>query len=169
MRRAEREEQYDLGLQLADLLTEAGRYKEALIVIDEMIGQYPNDVRYPICKSTLVFYFLEDVEEALRCINSTLLLARETGYFRREALGIKARILLKMNRKKQFLQVLEEIMSMPASRDAPDVGRERDFVDRALPGFITPDVRARYNLFRPKRTTDTSVDEPPAWEPPEWE
>ena len=52
----------------------------------------------------------------------------------------------------------------------PDIGRERDFVDRAPPGLIRKDVLARYNQFRPKRPEDTTANEPPKFElPDDWE
>lgn len=45
-----------------------------------------------------------------------------------------------------------------------DVGRERDFVDRAPPGLIPEDVLARYNRFRPKRAGDGRANEPPEYD-----
>jgi hypothetical protein len=66
-------------------------------------------------------------------------------------------------------EVLEQIMSMQMMKGVADVGRERDFVDRAPPGLIPEDVLARYNQFRPKRAGDSIGNEPPEWEPPEWE
>jgi hypothetical protein len=134
-----------------------------------MIEPFPSDIRFPISKASLYFYHLENSEEALRCINLALQRAYTTKFFRREALGVKARILLKLGRGGQLSQVLEEIMSMQMIKGIPDVGRERDFVDRAPPGLIPDDVLARYNQFRPKRAGDTTWDEPPRWEPPEWE
>ena len=93
--------------------------------------------------------------------------AHRTGFFRREALGHKARILLQLGRGEALSQVLEEIMALQIKKDIPDVGRERDFVDRAPPGLISEDVIARYNAFRPKRAGDSDADEPPEWEYPD--
>jgi hypothetical protein len=47
----------------------------------------------------------------------------------------------------------------------PDIGRGRDFIDRAPPGFISKSILERYNEFRPKRPGDKSADEPPEYEP----
>lgn len=63
--------------------------------------------------------------------------------------------------------VQEEIMSPEIVNGIPDIGRERDFVDRAPPGFIRKSVLERYNEFRPKRREDTSADGPPKYEPPD--
>ena len=56
-------------------------------------------------------------------------------------------------------------MSLRMLNDAPDIGRERDFVDRAPPGFVPEDILTRYNQFRPKRAGDGAkhgeIDEMP--------
>jgi len=158
MQTGDSEDQYDLALYFANLLVEAGRDREALPILDEMIGRLPDDLRFPIEKATLYLYFLKDPEEALRSIDVALQRACRTGFFRREALGVKARILLQLGRGEQLSEVLEEIMSLQITRDIPDIGRERDFVDRAPPGLIREDVLARYNQFCPKRPDDTDAD-----------
>jgi len=169
LRTEDGEIRYDLARCLASLLSEAQRYRESLQVLDEVMDGYPDDVRSPIQKATLWLYFLEDPVEALRCIDVALERARRTGFFRREALGVKARILLMLGRGEPLSDVLEEIMSLRITKDIPDVGRERDFVDRAPPGLIRKDILARYNEFRPKRPGDSDADEPPEYERPELE
>jgi len=146
---------------------EAGRDREALQVLDAMMQQYPDDVRPAISKATYYLYSLEDPEEALTSINLALERAYRTRYFRREALGNKARILLELGRGEELSDILEEIMSLQIVKGIPDIGRERDFVDRAPPGFIRKSVLDRYNEFRPKRPDDMSGNEPPKFEPPD--
>ncbi len=131
-----------------------------------MLDQYPDDVRHAISKASLYLYSLDQPEEALKWIDFGLERAHRTRFFRREALGDKARILLKLGRGEELSDVLEEIMSLQIVKGVPDIGRERDFVDRAPPGLIRKNVLDRYNEFRPKRADDTSADEPPKWEPP---
>ncbi len=161
------EDQYYLALNLKWLFVEARREREALPILDEMIERFPDDVRFLISKASLYFYSLEDTQEALRCIDLGLERAYRTGFFRREALGVKARILLQLERGEQLARVLEEIMSLQMMKGTPDVGRERDFVHHAPPGFIPKDIIARYDEFRPKRAGDSAADEPPKYEPPE--
>jgi len=145
-----------------DLLMQAQRYNEALPVIEMIVERYPEDVLPAISRANMYHYYLDDLEEALRCIDMALVRAYKTGFFRRMALGDKARILLKLgNRGEQLSDVLEEIMSLEISKEIPDIGRERDFVDRAPPGLIRKDVLARYNKFRPRLTSDTRSGEPP--------
>jgi hypothetical protein len=100
----------------------------------------------------------------LKTIDVALERAYRTGFSRREALNNRARILLKLGRGEELSHVLEEIMSLEIKKGVPDIGRERDFIDRAPPGMIPADILARYNEFRPKRPTDTDADEPPEWE-----
>jgi len=155
-----------LANELAWLLREADRHGEALQVLDEMLQRYPDDVRPAITKANIYVNSLEQPEKALKWIDVALERAYRTGLWRREALGDKARILLKLGRGDELSDVLEEIMSLRIGKDVPDIGRERDFVDRAPPGLIRKNVLDRYNEFRPKRPGDTSADEPPKWEPP---
>jgi hypothetical protein len=150
-------------------LIRAKREPETLQVVDAMIDELPDDVRFPIRKAFLYHYMLDDSEKALPCIDLALRRAYRSGLFRREALGVKARILLELRRGEELSDVLEQIMSMQMIKGVADVGRERDFVDRAPPGLISEDVLRRYNEFRPKRPSDGMEDMPPEWEPPEWE
>ncbi len=169
MRDSLSEDRRYLASSLVSLLTRAERDSDAVEVIDEMIERDTDDVRFPIMKASHYLYFMDDPDKALNFIDFALQRACRTGHFRREALGVKARILLKLGRGDELMQVLEEIMAMKMIKGIPDVGRERDFVDRAPPGMISADVLTRYNLFRPKRPGDGKADEPPEWEPPEWE
>ena len=106
----------------------------------------PSGLRTAIFRQTL--FPIRDLKDA---IDVALVRARRTGFFRREALGVKARILLKLGLGNQLSQILEEIMSLEMKPGIPDVRRERDFVDRAPSGMIAEDVIARYNVFCPRR------------------
>jgi hypothetical protein len=153
-RSGDRDDRYTLTLDLRHFLSLAGRQQEAERMIDEMIAALPDDVRFPISKASLYLYDMNDPEKALDAIDFALSRAHRTGFFRREALGVKARILLELGRGQQLTRTLEEIMSLEMKWGIPDIGRERDFVDRAPPGMIADDVLARYNAFRPKRDDD---------------
>jgi tetratricopeptide (TPR) repeat protein len=166
---ADDDDHYSLAWSLEGLLTDAGRFQESLQLLDEMIERYPNNVRPLIAKVSLHLYSLRDPEEALRLIDPALKRAYRTGFFRREVLGNKARILVQLGRTEQLAQILEEIMSLQWTEGFRDIGRERDFVDRAPPGSIPQDVLDRYNQFRPRRAGDIDPDEPPEYEPPERE
>jgi len=167
LQQTEGDEHRDLAYQLTFLLGEAERYQEALQLLDQMLQRYPDDVLPAISKANIFSGSLDEPEEALRCVDVALARAYRTKFFLRQALGDKARILLKLGLGDELSDVLEEIMSLQIVKNIPDVGRERDFVDRAPPGLIRKNVLDRYNEFRPKRSTDTSADEPPRYEPPD--
>ncbi len=130
-RQADGDEYHFLALELARLLREAGRTDEAIQTLDHVSDRFPDDVRAAITKTSAYFWALDQAEKALECIDVALERARRTGFSRREALGDKARILLKLSRGEELSDVLEEIMSLQMVRGIPDIGRERDFVDRA--------------------------------------
>lgn len=154
-----------LAFELAGLLREAGRIDEAIQILDQVSDRFPDDVRAGITKTSIYLWALDEPEKALQCIDVALERAHRTGFSRREALGDKARILLKLSRGEDLSDVLEEIMSLQMVRGIPDIGRERDFVDRAHPGLIRRNVLDRYNEFRPPRPGDGMADEPPKYEP----
>lgn len=129
--------------------------------------EFPDDVQLPMDKAEVYLYSSGELPEALKWIDVAIERADRQSCSRRETRGYKARILLKLGRGGELSDVLEEIMALRLGKGANDIGRERDFVDRAPPGMIRKDVLERYNEFRPKRSTDTSADEPPKYEPPE--
>ncbi len=135
--------------------------------MNETIELYPDDVRAPLSKATHYLYSQEDPQEALNWVEMALRRAQRTGFFRREALGVKARILVELGKGKALSQVLEEIMALKIKKEIPDIGRERDFVDRAPPGLISKKVLAAYNKFCPKRAGDSDGNEPPEWTYPD--
>jgi hypothetical protein len=162
-----REDRLELASLLNPFLTIANRDRDARQLADGMIQEFPDDVRFPIIRANAYLYDEQDFEAALRCIDVAIERAYRSGQRRREALGYKARILLKIGRGDLLSDVLEEIMSLRLEKGAIDVGSERDFVDRAPPGLIRNDVLDRYNEFRPKRSTDTSADQVPRFELPD--
>jgi len=153
-RDANSDDYYYLTSDLENLLRAAGREEEAEHIIDEMIARLPDDVRFPISKVSFYLYDKKDPKKALEAINFTLVRAYRTRFFRRESLGVKARILLELGRGERLSRTLEEIMSLEMKREIPDCPRERDFVDRAPAGMIEEGVLARYNAFCPKRDAD---------------
>lgn len=160
-------DRYVLASQLNTFLTIAYRDEERLRLLDQMMKEFPDDVRLPMNKAEVYLYSAGEIPKALKWIDVAIERADRQGHSQRETRGYKARILLKLGRGDELSDVLEQIMALRLEKGANDIGRERDFVDRAPPGMIRKDVLERYNEFRPKRSTDTSADEPPKYEPPE--
>jgi len=165
-RAATGQDRYDLAAQLNTFLTIAYRDEERLQLLNQMMKEFPDDVELPMNKAEVYLHLSED-SEALKWIDVAIERAKRQRRFQREMLGYKARILLKLGRGDELSDVLESIMAIRLEKGAIDIGRERDFIDRAPPGMIRKDVLDRYNEFRPKRSTDTSADELPKYEPPE--
>jgi hypothetical protein len=150
-RKANDDDSRTLSMILSFFWQVAGQDDKAERIVDEMIARLPDDVRFPIRKASLHLYGMNDPKTALEAINMALVRAHRTGFFRREALGVKARILLELKLGDELSRTLEEIMSLEMKPGIPDCGRERDFVDRAPCGMIAEDVLARYNIFCPRR------------------
>jgi tetratricopeptide (TPR) repeat protein len=144
------EDQLTLAYILGILLMNAERFDEAVPLFNRVMEQRPDHVRCVLAKAMVYAVHRDEAEMALELIDLALERAFRTRFYRREALGLKARILLKLRRGEELGQVLEQIMSLQMFYDARDTGRERDFVDRAPPGLIAADIVARYNEFCPK-------------------
>jgi hypothetical protein len=79
--------------------------------------------------------------------------AYRSGLFRRQALGVKARIALQLERHDVVEGVLRDILLLKFTRKNVDVGRERDILDRLPPGSIDGEVARQYDEFcRAKKT-----------------
>ena len=166
-RTATGKDRYELARVLQTFLVIARREEKVLQLLDQMMEEFPDDIQLPMNKAEAYLYGLRDFLEALKWINVAIERADRQGRSQREARGCKARVLLKLGRGEELSDVLEEIMALRLDKGAFDVGRERDFIDRAPAGLIRKDVLDRYNEFRPKRPTDSLEDMPPRYGPPE--
>jgi hypothetical protein len=92
-------------------------------------------------------YYEEQPETAMPVIDRAVEVALRSGTFRRHALGVKARIALELNRHYVVEDVLRQIMALAFTRGNPDVGAERDILDRLPPGSIDPDVARAYDEY----------------------
>jgi hypothetical protein len=96
-------------------------------------------------------YYEEKPTEALSTIEQAIPRARVSGHFRRNALGVKARIALDLQRYDLIPDILRELMSVPAKRGDVDIGTERDFFDRLPPGVIDERLAAEFEEFCQQR------------------
>ena len=86
-------------------------------------------------------------EEAMRVIDRAVAAALRSGLFRREALGVKARIALELADYRAVEDVLRQIMGLTVTRGHMDIGAERDFFDRLPPGSVDPEVARAYDDY----------------------
>jgi hypothetical protein len=86
----------------------------------------------------------QDLRVAMRVIDRAIEVAMRAGVFRRNALGVKARIALELQDYAAVEDVLRQIMALAFTRGNADIGTERDFFDRLPPGTIDPEVHRAY-------------------------
>lgn len=147
---AEGEERDFLTTVLELRLEDAGRYNEALELINGELERRPDDADELTAKALLYHDHLNDSTEALIWIDRALEQASRTRFWLRGTLYHKAWILLVLGRGDELGQVLEQIMAVDLYANINDRGKMRDFVDEAPPGLIRADIVARYNAFCPR-------------------
>ena len=89
----------------------------------------------------------DDPEAAMRIIDRAIEVAFRSGTYRRHALGVKARVALRLEDYHVVETVLRQIMKLKFARGNVDVGRERDFLDRLPSGSINPEVARQYDEY----------------------
>jgi hypothetical protein len=122
-------------------------YPAAEAIQRRLADKHPDDPLPLINLVTYKLYFQEQPEEALQLINRALELAYRSGEFRRQALGDKARIALKLERYDIVESALRKIMQLKVDPEVPDIGRECDFFDRIPPGSIDAEVARQYDEY----------------------
>ena len=90
-------------------------------------------------------YFERQPEAAMRIIDRAIEAAYRSGNFRRNTLGVKARIALAMEDFAIVEGVLIRIMQLGFEYGNTDAGFRRDFFDRLPPGSIDPEVARQYD------------------------
>jgi hypothetical protein len=137
----------ELKLILAHQFTILFEFEVSEAIYLELFHDEPEDPVPLVKLAEQKFYFekLEDV--AMRIIGQAIEVAYRSGNFRRNALGVKARIALGMKDYKTVEHVLQEIMGLDFKDGNVDTGFMRDFFDRLPLGSIDPDVARRYDEY----------------------
>jgi uncharacterized protein DUF3658 len=86
-------------------------------------------------------------EEAMRIIDRAIAAATRGGIFRREALGVKARIALRLAAYPIVEDVLRQIMRLTFTPGNLDAEAERDVLDRLPSGAVDADVARAYDAY----------------------
>jgi tetratricopeptide (TPR) repeat protein len=132
---------------LADEFRQQERYREAEGVLLDISERSPAEPYPLIALAEQKLYYEGRLEEALEIVEKALERARASGTFRRNALGMKARIAEKLRRYDLISGILREILTMKGSVRLVDVGVERDFVDRLPAGVIEAELLQEYDEF----------------------
>ena len=142
-----------LILILASEFRRQERYGEAETILLDLSESDPVEP-YPLIElACQKLYDEEKPVEALEIVERALGRARASGHFRRNALGVKARIAEKLRRYDLIAEVLREIMTIKFGESRVDVGVERDFVDRLPSGVIDAALLRRYDEFYHRSTS----------------
>jgi tetratricopeptide (TPR) repeat protein len=154
---ADPDKRYVLRSLLAGALAYAGRIDEAKALYLALHAERPDKPRSLISLAEKLLYAAEQPEMALPVIDQAIEVAFRTGDFRRNALGVKARIALALERYDLVEEVMRRILPLKTARAHVDCGIERDFLDRLPPGAIDEEVRRQYAELR--RGYDTWFEE----------
>lgn len=123
------------------------RYGDAKRSIRSHIIEFPNSPRARIELATHYLYYVDEAAEALTAIDDAIAVTRKVGRYYREALGNRARIGIRFKRHDLLHDSIEKILDYGWHEGQWDVGLERDFIDNAPCGSISPNLVDRYNEF----------------------
>lgn len=124
-----------------------GKIDEARSLLQRLISQHPEDEMNYSKLASHFFYFEAKAELALTQVEIAEVKSRASGRFRRMILGQKARIALMLERYDLVNYCLAEIPKVLSNAAVPDVGRERDFFDKANPKMIEQEIRKQYLTY----------------------
>jgi tetratricopeptide (TPR) repeat protein len=141
-----------LAFILASEFRRQERYGEAETILLNLSAQNPAEP-YPFIElAEQKLYDEQKPDEALEIVEKAIERARVSGNFRRNALGVKARIAEKLQRYDLIADIIREIMTIKFSESRIDVGLERDVVDRLPSGVIAAELVQQYYDFCRRNT-----------------
>jgi hypothetical protein len=137
----------ELKLILAQEYKQEEDYAACEVIYLQLFETKPDDP-VPLMKlAEQKLYFERQPEAAMRIIDRAIEAAYGSGNFRRNALGVKARIALAMEDFAIVEGVLIRIMQLGFEYGNTDAGFRRDFFDRLPPGSIDPEVARQYDEY----------------------
>jgi hypothetical protein len=132
--------------------TSEGNFAAAEAIRRQEFDEDPDDPTPLIHLAEQKLYYEDQAEVAMSIIDRAIEAAYRSGLFRRQALGVKARIALQLERYDVVEGVLRDIMELKFTRKNCDIGRERDILDRLPPGSIDGEVARQYDEYCAKKT-----------------
>jgi hypothetical protein len=124
-----------------------GDYAAATAIHLDIFDADPSEPMPLIALAGQKFYDEDRPEEAMRVITQAVDVSHRSGSFRRLALGMQARIALRLQDYRVVEVVLKQIMDMKLMRRNADIGVERDFLDALPPDSIDPAVAQQYDEY----------------------
>jgi hypothetical protein len=141
------EELRSLHLLLAAEYAYHGRLADAEIVLRKLSEQAPDDPYPLISLAEKKLYYGNNHESTLPIIDQAIEVAFRSGDFRRYALGVKARIALKLRAFDIIEDVLQLLLKLTFEPGNHDCAIERDFFDRLPAGAIDKTLARQFDEF----------------------
>jgi hypothetical protein len=136
-----------LKLCLAGEYKEHSRYAEAEEIYLDLFKRSPDEPFPLISLAEQKLYREDQPERAMDVVDRALDAAYRSNNFRRLALGVKARIAIKLKAYNIVEDVLTQLMQLEFAPGNADCGIERDFLDRTPSRAINEDVARKYDQF----------------------
>jgi hypothetical protein len=135
-----------LNFLLALEYMSAGRFADEERTYRTLHGQYPDDPLPLIFLAESKLHCQDLPEAGLPFIEEAMQIANRSGNFRRHALGVKARIALRLGAYDQIEDLLRALLALKFERGNRDCAIERDFFDRTPAGLIDEKLAHEYDL-----------------------
>jgi hypothetical protein len=131
----------------ANQLTIVGRPNEALDLLRTIAKMNPSSVISQLSIVSHLLFVLDQPEKALEELLPAESLSNETGHFRRHVQAEKARIALALNDYDMLNAAINRISQIVVVPDKRDVGKERDFFDRADKNRLKPETISNFQKY----------------------
>jgi hypothetical protein len=128
------------------------RFDEAEAVYRSLLTNHAEDDPFPmILLAEQKLHYENDPVAARSIINEALDSAFRSGNFRRHALGVKARVAVRLAEYRTVEEALKQLMELRIERGNLDCGIERDFFDQLPSGVIDPHVAREFDHHARRR------------------
>jgi hypothetical protein len=142
----------DLKSLLAGEYASQGKYTDAEEIYLGLHRDAPTDALPLIALAGQKLYLEDQPEAALRAVDAALDAAFRSCNFPRYALGVKARVALKLKSYDIIEDALRQLLQLTFEPGNLDGAIERDFFDRLPSGAINQELARKFDEYsRPKR------------------
>lgn len=132
---------------LSSELASQERYNDAERVRKELANDFPADPSPLISLAEQKLYYEHKPAEAMESIDQALERAMRTGNFRRQALGVKARISISLGRYDIVEDILRQLMTLQLKPGNLDIGLEWDFIHKIPLGVIDKGIADQFEEY----------------------
>ncbi len=113
-----------------------GMSDQVIDLKEQAVDEFPASVAALTDLASYIYYFGGDLERALEAAESAVQLSTARGYWTRNALQTKARILKKLERYDDFEETLKALLSDETPTLRYEIRYEKDVVEGIPPGAV---------------------------------